>query len=228
MDENNFITVASLLCEPSRAKIVWNLLDGRAYTASELALVSDLSPSSLSNHLSKLLEGNILRVDVQGRHRYYSFFNSDVAYAVEALANLGSDGLNATSNKELIKTGVKYCRTCYDHLAGYVGVMITEAMIEQGYLVKSDKIYLVTKAGWDWFSQFGISEVDFKKSRRPLTRQCLDWSERRPHLAGNLGAVFLKKMLEKNWLKKVKFSREVVITSKGKQSLNDLLGVVLF
>ena len=87
MEENNFITVASLLCEPSRAKIVWNLLDGRAYTASELALVSDLSPSSVSNHLSKLLSGNILRVDVQGRHRYYSFANSDVAYAVESLAN---------------------------------------------------------------------------------------------------------------------------------------------
>ena len=88
MDENNFITVASLLCEPSRAKIVWNLLDGRAYTASELALVSDLSPSSVSNHLSKLLEGKILRVDVQGRHRYYSFFSSDVAYVVESLACL--------------------------------------------------------------------------------------------------------------------------------------------
>ncbi len=227
MDENNFITVASLLCEPSRAKIVWNLLDGRAYTASELALVSDLSPSSVSNHLSKLLEGNILRVDVQGRHRYYSFFSSDVAYVVESLANLGNDDLNSTSNKELTKTGVKYCRTCYDHLAGYVSIMITEAMIEQGYLIKSDKIYLVTKEGWDWFSQFGISEVDFKKIRRPLTRQCLDWSERRPHLAGYLGAVLLKKMLEKNWLKKVKFSREIVITSKGKQALNNLLGVVL-
>lgn len=222
MEENNFISVASLLCEPSRAKIVWNLLDGRAYTASELALVSDLSPSSVSNHLSKLLSGNILRVDVQGRHRYYSFANSDVAYAVESLANLAPK-----LNKKSMKTGVKYCRTCYDHLAGYVGVTITEAMVEQGFLIKSENIYLVTKKGWDWFLQFGISESSLEKSRRPLTRQCLDWSERRPHLAGHLGAIFLEKMLENNWLKKVKFSREIVITSKGSQSINDLLGVLL-
>ncbi len=227
MEENNFISVASLLCEPSRAKIVWNLLDGRAYTASELALVSDLSPSSVSNHLSKLLNGNILRVDVQGRHRYYSFANSDVAYAVESLANLANENLPPKLNKKLIKTGVKYCRTCYDHLAGYVGVTITEAMVEQGFLVKSENIYLVTKKGWDWFLQFGISESSLEKSRRPLTRQCLDWSERRPHLAGHLGAIFLEKMLENNWLKKVKFSREIVITSKGSQSIKDLLGVLL-
>ena len=149
MDDNSFITAASLLCEPSRAKIVWNLLDGRAYTASELALVSDLSPSSVSNHLSKLLDGKILRVDVQGRHRYYSFFSSDVAYVVESLANFANDNLPSTSNRELIKTGVKYCRTCYDHLAGYVGVIVTEAMLEKGYLIKSDKIYLVTKKGWE-------------------------------------------------------------------------------
>lgn len=227
MEENNFISVASLLCEPSRAKIVWNLLDGRAYTASELALVSDLSPSSVSNHLSKLLSGNILRVDAQGRHRYYSFANSDVAYAVESLANLANENLATKPNKELINTGVKYCRTCYDHLAGYVGVTITEAMVEQGILVKSENIYIVTKKGWDWFLQFGISEKSLEKSRRPLTRQCLDWSERRSHLAGHLGAIFLEKMLENNWLKKVKFSREIVITSKGSQSIYDLLGVLL-
>lgn len=227
MEENNFISVASLLCEPSRAKIVWNLLDGRAYTASELALISDLSPSSVSNHLSKLLNGNILRVDVQGRHRYYSFANSDVAYAVESLANLANGNSPSKLNKQLIKTGIKYCRTCYDHLAGYVGVSITEAMVEQGILVKSENIYLVTKKGWDWFLQFEISESSLEKKRRPLTRQCLDWSERRPHLAGYLGAVFLEKMLENHWLKKVKFSREIVITSKGSQKINDLLGVHL-
>jgi DNA-binding transcriptional ArsR family regulator len=227
MEEINFISVASLLCEPSRAKILWNLLDGRAYTASELALVSDLSPSSVSNHLSKLLRGNILRVDAQGRHRYYSFANSDIAYVVESLANLANEKLPAKSNKESINTGVKYCRTCFDHLAGYVGVSITEAMVEKGFLEKSHNLYLVTKKGWDWFSQFGISEVNFEKSRRPLTRQCLDWSERRPHLAGHLGAAFLEKMLENNWLKKVEFSREIVVTSKGRQSISDLLGVVL-
>ena len=130
-------------------------------------------------------------------------------------------------NKQLVNTGVRYCRTCYDHLSGFVGVTITEAMVAQGYLIKSETIYLVTKKGWNWFLQFGISESSLTKSRRPLTRQCLDWSERRPHLAGHLGAIFLEKMFENYWLKKVKFSRELVITSKGRQSLNDLLGVDL-
>ncbi len=227
MEENNFISVASLLCEPSRAKIVWNLLDGRAYTASELALVSDLSPSSLSNHLSKLLSGNILRVDVQGRHRYYSFANTEVAYVVESLANLTNEKLPTKSNRPLVKTGVKYCRTCYDHLAGYVGVLITEAMIKQGYLANSENSYLVTQKGWKWFSKFDIFEKDLAKSRRPLARQCLDWSERRPHLAGHLGAVFFEKTLENNWFKKVEFSRELVITSKGSQSIYNFLGIVL-
>jgi len=225
VEENNFISITSLLCEPSRAKIVWNLLDGRAYTASELALVSDLSPSAVSNHLSKLLRGNILRVDVQGRHRYYSFASSDVAYAVESLANLSNNKQRSKAIKNVTNCGIKYCRTCYDHLAGYVAVRITEAMIEKGFLIKSDKIFLVTKKGWEWFLQLGISEIYFQKNRRPLTRQCLDWSERRPHLAGHLGAVLLEKMLEKGWLKKVKFSREMLITSKGKQSINDLLDI---
>ncbi|MEE9361135.1 MAG: helix-turn-helix transcriptional regulator [Cellulophaga sp.] len=227
MEENDFISVTSLLCEPSRAKILWNLLDGRAYTASELAVVSDLSSSSVSNHLSKLLKGNLVKVDAQGRHRYYSFANAEVAYVVESLANFANEKSPTIANKQLINNGVKYCRTCYDHLAGYAGVTITEAMVEKGCLTKSENSYFVTKKGWDWFLQFGILESDLVKSRRPLTRQCLDWSERRSHLAGHLGAIFLEKMLENNWFKKVKFSRELVVTSKGSQSIYNLLGVVL-
>lgn len=227
MEENDFISIASLLCEPSRAKIVWHLLDGRAYTASELAIASDLSPSSVSNHLSKLLSGNILRVDVQGKHRYYSFANSNVAYVVESLASLGNEKQNSKLSGQLVKSGIKYCRTCYDHLAGYVGVVITEAMVENGYLVKTENSYLVTKKGWSWFSQFGILEASLENNRRPLTRQCLDWSERRSHLAGQLGAIFLEKMLENKWLKKIAFSRELIITSKGSSSINELLGLTL-
>ncbi|WP_394750997.1 ArsR/SmtB family transcription factor [Spongiimicrobium salis] len=227
MEEKNFVFVTSLLCEPSRAKIVWNLLDGRAYTASELALVSDLSPSAVSNHLSKLLQGGILRVDTQGRHRYYSFANTNIAYAVEALANLANGELTAKTNGVSPKKRIQYCRSCYDHLAGFIGVTITEALEKRQYLLKSGKEYRVTKEGWQWFSQFGIDQEEMIKHRRPLTRQCLDWSERKPHLAGYLGAIFFKKMLENCWFKKVEFSRELVITSKGRTSLYDFLGIVL-
>lgn len=225
--EDKFVSISALMCEPARAKMLWNLLDGRAYTASELSIVSDTSPTSASNHLSKLLEAEIVKVEIQGRHRYYSLSNSDVAFAVEGLANLANNSAAKSVKKEPEKNGVKYCRTCYDHLAGFVGVKIAETLEAKGYLTKSKNIYLVSKNGWEWFRAFNISKEDFNNNRRPLTRQCLDWSERRPHLAGQLGAAFLNKVLERKWFKKVEFSRELITTSKGSQELYEMLGVAL-
>jgi DNA-binding transcriptional ArsR family regulator len=227
MEDSDFISIASLICESARARILWKLLDGKAYTATELGLYADLSPTSVSNHLSKLLRGNILKVDVQGRHRYYSFSDDNVAYVIEALASLGDGKKTVKSESDNAKKGINYCRTCYDHLAGYVGVVITDAMVDKGYLDKSKDLYLVTSEGWDWFSQLQITKNDLVKSRRPLARKCLDWSERRPHLAGHLGAVFLKKALEYNWFKKIQFSRELVITYKGREFLSNSLGVIV-
>jgi DNA-binding transcriptional ArsR family regulator len=225
--EDKFVVISALLCEPTRARMLWNLLDGRAYTASELSLVADTSPTSASNHLAKLLEADIVKVEIQGRHRYYSLSNSEVAYAVESLANLANNGATKSVQKEPEYNGVKYCRTCYDHLAGFVGVKIVETLETKGYISKSKNIYLVSEKGWKWFAYFAISKENFTNNRRPLTRQCLDWSERRPHLAGQLGAEFLNKMLEIKWFKKVEFSRELVITAKGRQEIYELLGVVL-
>lgn len=227
MEENSFISVTSLLCEPSRAKIVWSLLDGRAYTAGELALVSDLSATAVSNHLSKLLHGNIVKVAVQGRHRYYSFASPEVAYVVEAMANLAELKPTRETAEVTSKRGVRYCRTCYDHLAGYVGVTIVDAMEVKGYLNNSDSTYHVAEEGWNWFAQLGISEDSCKSGRRPLTRQCLDWSERRPHLAGSLGAHFLEMSMQANWFKKIRDSREMIVTSKGRKALCDHLGIDL-
>ena len=225
--EDKFISISALMCEPTRARMLWNLLDGRAYTASELSIVADTSPTSASNHLSKLLEAEIVKVEIQGRHRYYSLSNSEVAYAVEGLANLANNSANKIVKKEPDKNGVKYCRTCYDHLAGFVSVKIVEALETKGYLIKSKNVYLVSEKGWEWFQFFNISKEGFINNRRPITRQCLDWSERRPHLAGQLGAEFLKKMVQRKWFKKVEFSRELVVTSKGRQELYELLGVAL-
>lgn len=225
--ENKFVSISALLCEPTRARMLWNLLDNRAYTASELSIVADTSPTSASNHLSKLLEAEIVKVEIQGRHRYYSLSNSEVAYVVESLANFAKNGSAKKVNKEPEKNGVKYCRTCYDHLAGFVGVKIVEALETKGLLTKSKNSYSVSEKGWEWFLSFNILKEDLTKNRRPVTRQCLDWSERRPHLAGQLGAEFLIKMLERKWFKKVEFSRELVITAKGRQALYDLLSVAL-
>lgn len=225
--EGKFVSISALMCEPTRAKMLWNLLDGRAYTASELSIVAATSPTSASNHLSKLLEAEIVKVEIQGRHRYYSLSNFEVAYAVEGLANLANNSSTKSIKKQPEQNGVKYCRTCYDHLAGFVGVKIVETLETKGYLTKSKNIYLVTEKGWEWFLFFNITKEDFNNNRRPVTRQCLDWSERRPHLAGQLGAEFLNKMLERKWFKKVEFSRELVATSKGRQELYALLGLAL-
>jgi len=225
--QENFAKVAGLICEPTRAKMLWQLLDGKANTASELATTADISATSASNHLSKLLEANIVKVETQGRHRYYALSSAEVAYAVEALANLANAKLSFKQRHEIVTSGIKYCRTCYDHLAGFVGVKVAETMEQKALLKKSGELYSITNRGWKWLLQLGISDSQFENIRRPITRQCLDWSERRPHLAGQLGAVLFNKMIERKWFRKVQFSRELVLTSKGRQEIYQMLGLSL-
>lgn len=226
-EEDKFVSIVALMCEPSRAKMMWKLLDGKAYTAGELAIAADISVTAASNHLKKLLDGKLLKVESQGRHKYFSYSGPEVAYAVEGLANLASPLTNTNFKNEPEKNAIKYCRTCYDHLAGYVAVKIVEELEGRQYLLKSEKIYKVSESGWEWFSKFGILQNEFDNRRRPLTRQCLDWSERRPHLAGNLGAAFLQRMLERKWVKKKDNSRELTLTPKGRKEIYELLGLDL-
>jgi len=221
-----FSQIAALIGEPARAKMLWYLLDGKWYTATELASFADISVTSASNHLSRLLDASMLKVQVQGRYRYYGFSDPQVAYAVEALAQLIPEN-PATKIIESKNSGDKYCRTCYDHLAGFVGVLLVETMEKKGYLKKMEEQYLVTKKGWSLLDQFGIFQSKYENIRRPLARQCLDWSERRPHLAGQLGADLLQFMMQKKWLKKVQFSRELIVTAKGRQSLYQFFGISL-
>ena len=228
MEETAFIHTVSLLCEPSRAKIVWNLLDGRAYTASELALAADLSTTAVSNHLAKLLQGNIIKVAIQGRHRYYTFANSEVAYAVESLANLANQKQPLKINKEISKEDVKYCRTCYDHLAGKVGVLLTDKMVALELLTLQGNHFILTEKGTAFFNDFGLPLAELKKQKRQFAKACLDWSERKYHISGSLGASILNKMLAQDWLRKTKNSRHVVITSLGKKGLKDSFGIDLF
>jgi len=218
----SFVFISGLICEPARARMLWNLLDGRAYTATELAVASDLSTTSASNHLAKLLEAEVVRVETQGKHRYYTFASPDVAYAVESLANLA--GRKAMAKEEVVG-GIKYCRTCYDHLAGLVGVRFLEGLENNGILVESEESYSVTEKGWGLLAGFGIFEEELVKARRPMARKCLDWSERRPHLAGLLGARLLDKMLERKWFRKVNFSRELEVMEKGRQEMAEMLGM---
>ncbi len=225
-DNSKFISLVSLICEPVRAKMLWKLLDGKSISASALALEAGISNTSASNHLSKLLEANILKVESIGRNRYFTFAREEVAYVVESLANLSNSQVDRINMGGMIPRNqfkpIQYCRTCYDHLAGYIGVNITHALVHKGILIKTEYSYEITDYGWIWLKDFGIQKIDLLKHKRAITRQCIDWTEKRPHLSGLLGALILKKSLEKDWFRKVQFSRELMVTSLGLKEIEDL------
>ncbi len=219
---NEFAKITALIAEPARATMLWSLLDGRAYTASELAIVADVSPQSASNHLGKLADNNLVSIEKQGRHRYYQLANPEVAYVIESIANLiqmPKQAHNAISNAT---AGITYARTCYDHLAGKVGVHLTQSLLDIGWLVVNGKSYRVTKSGQKGFGLMGIDLEELEKSKRSFAHQCLDWSERKHHLAGALGAAVLAKMIEKDWIRRKSNSREVIITHLGQEKIQKL------
>ena len=232
--EEQFSQLASLIGEPARAKMLWHLLDGRAFTATELALMAEVSPQSASMHLNKLTQAEFLTVEHQGRHRYYKFASREVAYAIEAIANLLPPGKTESPENFLHNGHIKYCRSCYDHLAGKIGVAITDQLVKNHLITPEDKQgnstaagYNITPAGLQWFFRLEIDIDELKPQRRVFTRQCLDWSERRPHIAGSLGAALLDKMLKEDWIRKIKNSRALLVTGKGEKMLAELLGLGL-
>lgn len=225
--ENDFSEIASLLGDKSRAIMLWNLLDGRAYTATELANCSGVSLQSASNHLAKLLQNNILTVEKQGRHRYYRFSSPEVAQVIESMASLLSLQKDYKKVNRPKATAFTYARTCYKHLAGEVGVKITEALIFQGIIAPLEKQYVVTNKGKQWFLNLGINTEEIQNVKRSFAHQCLDWSERKHHIAGALGDAFLEMMLTNDWFRKHKNTRELVLTSKGGLQLKKLLKIDL-
>lgn len=223
--EHRFGLVASLLGDKSRSVMLWNLMDGRAYSATELSLCADISPQSASNHLAKLVNAGILAVQKQGRHRYYSYASPDAAQVIESMATLLPASSDHITMARPEPVGIVYARTCYDHIAGRVSVAITCSLIEKGLIATSGKEYLVTGPGKDWFLSLGVDVEEIRSQRRSFARQCLDWSERKPHLAGALGASLLQMMLKKNWVRKTKMSRELLITGAGKTGLKKILNL---
>ncbi|MEO7975676.1 winged helix-turn-helix domain-containing protein [Flavobacterium sp.] len=215
--EDQFIKTATLIGDATRASILWNLLDGRAFTATELAIAVDTSAQNISMHLGKLLDANLICVEKQGRHKYYRFYNKEVAYAVEAMANLIPKHEVSVKNKSEKYPPVKYCRTCYDHLAGKIGVALADSLLEQKIIIEKKGVFKISNEGDKWFSDFGINIEDAQKQKRIFIKPCLDWSERRNHIAGSIGALLLNKMITEDWLRRNKNSRAVTITAKGEK-----------
>ena len=224
-----FTELTSLIGEPVRATFLWNLLEGRALTATELAMRAKVSPPSASMHLSKLVNANLLAVESQGRHRYYKLANAEVAFTVEALAGL----ISAKKENQPLSAKIhslnnpKYCRTCYDHLAGTIGVAITEQLIKQKILKSRDKEFDVTKKGNKFFADFDIDVEKIQAKRRFFAKACLDWSERKHHLSGALGAEFLRRLIELDWLRRIPDSRVINVTSSGKKGFLETLKLSL-
>jgi len=225
--ENEFKQIAGLIGDPTRASIMWALLDGKAFTATELAIAAATTPQNISMHLSKLVQADLLSVESQGRHRYYKYARKEVAYVIESMASLLPPvSIKSPADKEN-NSAIKHCRTCYDHLAGKVGVAVTDSLLKQKILVEKDKQFEVSVKGEKWFAAFDIDADELKQQRRSFLRPCLDWSERRHHMAGSLAAAFLNKMVEQDWFRITKNSRALVVTAKGQKKLYEYFKLIL-
>ncbi|RDV33044.1 ArsR/SmtB family transcription factor [Lysinibacillus capsici] len=212
----NMAEIAALLGETSRATILASMMDGRFHTASELAYMAAIKPQTASFHLAKLVEGKLIKVEKQGRHRYFQLAGEDIAQFLESFLAISPPpevrSLKQSSQIKLLQDA----RTCYDHLAGKLGVQLTESMLKAGYLTLEGKQFVLTDEGILFFTTFGIDLTALKRKRRSFSHACLDWSERRYHLAGALGCELLNQFFNLGWLLRVPFIRAIKVTEKGK------------
>lgn len=226
MDEE-FVATASLLGERTRATMLLKLLDGKALPAGELAFAANVSAQTASGHLALLIEGGLISVERQGRHRYYRLAGEEVAAAIESVMGLmPSSRQSGTSNTTPAVGTLAYARTCYSHLAGWLGVQLVGTLQEQGILVLTGKVFSVTEPGRAWFEELGVRIP--RNTEQPMAKfahPCADWSERKPHLAGTLGVSLYRRMVELEWLAPIAGTRAVRLTSEGKRELAKRLGI---
>ncbi len=226
MQEPNIAAVAFLIADPARAAMLSTLLDGRARPAGELAYAAGVTAQTASSHLGKLLAGGLLSVETEGRHRYYRLAGPHVALALETLALIGP--AEPVRRKPLTREAQKlrFARCCYDHLAGRVGIALTQGLLEKGFLVSVEKKrFELTPDGAEWFDRMGVNTVAIKPTRYGLARQCLDWTERQHHLAGPLGVHLANLLFTEGCLRRSPVSRAVDVTPKGWKVLKEHFGI---
>jgi DNA-binding transcriptional ArsR family regulator len=226
--QSAFTEIAALAGDPTRAEMLHALMDGRALTASELAGVAGITPQTASGHLARLATAGLLAVERQGRHRYHRLASPAVAQMVESIMQVAS-GLYATRPRLVVgprDAALRAARTCYDHLAGRLGVALADALVEAGQLELTSDGGMVTEAGVAFFSRIGIdldglATRSGRHSARVLCRPCLDWSERRPHIAGTIGAALCTHSFGKGWIRRSNGTRAVTITPNGQRVFRD-------
>jgi len=213
--------IASLIGEPARAEMLTALLADRALTATELADIAGVGKATASAHLAKLRDAGLLAVQGQGRHRYFRLADRDVAQLLESLMGVAFRTGAVRLKSSPREPALRRARVCYDHLAGELGVQAFEALVAR-HAFKSDAAGLhVTPAGIDWSAAFGIDVQTVTAQRRMMCRACLDWSERRHHLAGAWGAALLQRLFELGWARRVKDTRIVQFTPPGERAFQE-------
>jgi len=217
-------SVAALVADPTRARMLTTLMDGRARTAKELAYGAGVTPQTASSHLGKLVRAEMLAMERQSRHRYFRLATPAVGHAVEALMVVSPSRRRVAGGLAPLD-GLRLARTCYDHLAGRLGVTVTEAMVRRRFLKLARQEFLLMPTGARFLARLGVNVDETRRERRAFARPCLDWSERRAHLAGALGAAVARRWLELRWVQPVREERTLTLTPQGVRALRTWFGI---
>lgn len=209
------------LMSANRATLLLALLGGKPLSAGQLATRANISPSLASAHLSKLLDGGLVAVEQHGRERHYRLADPHVAEVIEAMLTIAPERTASTLREANRGEAIRSARTCYDHLAGRLGVALTESLQRQRLIEPVDHAYVLTEQGRERLEGVGLDVGALRSHRRAFARPCLDWTERRPHLAGALGAGLAGLMLDERWVKRVPSSRALRVTDAGRRALRD-------
>jgi len=219
--------IAALVGNPARANILMALADGRALTATELAYAAHVSPQTTSGHLARLRDANLLALTKQGRHSYFRLASPKIARMLESIMVVAVDGPQRYRPRWNGDEQLRMARTCYDHIAGRLGVALTDALTRRKHIVLTDDGGMVTRAGEKFLAGFGVDLAEAREGRRTFCRPCLDWSERRPHLAGALGAVLADRCFDLGWIGRTRDSRALKISANGERGFKEIFGISL-
>ncbi len=229
MTAEQLASLAGLLADRTRAAICLALLDGRAWTVTELARHAGVAPSTASEHVARLVDGAILVGERQGRHHYVRLADPGVAQLLEDLGTVAGPPQESVRTLRGVREAgaLTLARTCYDHLAGRLGVAVTDAMTSAG-LIDQSSGFMLTPAGLAWLADpLGVDVAGLAAAQRPVARACLDWTERRPHLAGGAGAAMCAAFFARGWIRRTGSSRAVAVTPSGEEALGRLCGIDL-
>jgi DNA-binding transcriptional ArsR family regulator len=222
----NLVEVAALVGDTARATILAALMSGQALTGSELAYIARISRPTASEHLAKLCEARLIGSIKQGRFRYYRIASPLVATMLESIIAVAAIEVPARHNaRSAQEEALRFARTCYDHLAGYLGVAIADALVAEGHIVLGEDGGEVTDAGRGFLAAFGADLTPGSRSKRIFCKPCLDWSERRYHLAGWVGAEICRCCADRGWIVRERDTRAVRLTAKGRAGLSGLFGI---